>query len=237
MRDDRRARPASAGPRPGRARAGRARSLQRPVPVLLLGLERAADDAGGGVVDEHVERAERGHLLEHPARGDVAADEHRLGAGGPQLVGGLLGGACRCAGSRSRRACAPSRAKRSAIARPMPARAAGDEDVHAPPRQRAIGGRGARDLVPAGPARGLARALLGLRGGVAEPVEQLDLLLGVAADVVVLRAGRRRARGRAPAAGRRTAASPARRARRRRRGSARASSRRSLTARARPRHG
>ena len=55
--------------------------VQRPVPVLVLGLERGADHAGRGVVHEHVERAERRDLVEHALRGDVAADERRLGAG------------------------------------------------------------------------------------------------------------------------------------------------------------
>ena len=66
--------------------------VQRPVPVLVLGLERGLDHARGGVVDEHVERAELRGLLGHAFGGDVAAQEKRLGAGTAQLLGGLLGG-------------------------------------------------------------------------------------------------------------------------------------------------
>src|SRR5262249_22597414 len=52
--------------------------------------------------------------------------------------------------------------------------------------QRAVRRGGARDLLPARPALRLARALLGLRRSVAEPVEELDLLVRVATHVVAL---------------------------------------------------
>ena len=76
-----RSRAASAARRRGRARAAPGHSRHRPVPVLVLGLERGADDAGRGVVDQRVERPERGDLLDDLVRGDVAADQDRLGAG------------------------------------------------------------------------------------------------------------------------------------------------------------
>ena len=57
--------------------------------------------------------------------------------------------------------------------------------------------------------------------GEGEALEELDLLLRVAADRVVGRAGRGRGLARAPGSAWRSAASPARRARRRRRSSAR----------------
>src|SRR5580765_6197904 len=57
----------------------------------------------------------------------------------------------------------------------------------APSRQRPVGGRGARDLLPARPRVRLAGALLGLRRGMPEPVEQLHLLDAVAAHRALLR--------------------------------------------------
>ena len=67
-RDDRR--PAGidgAAARVEREQGARVRR-ERPVPVLVLGLERRADHAGRGVVDERVERAERGDLLRRAPR-------------------------------------------------------------------------------------------------------------------------------------------------------------------------
>ena len=91
-RDDRRAGRHLRRGRPGeREERARVRG-ERPVEVLVGGLERRADDAGRGAVDERVERAERGDLVGDAGRGDVAADEHRLGAEPAQLLGGLLGG-------------------------------------------------------------------------------------------------------------------------------------------------
>ena len=133
----------------------------------------------------------------------------------------------RCACSRSRRAWRRRATSRSAIARPIP-REPPVTRTDAPSRliavrERLVGRRGARHLVPARPRARLAPALLGLRRRVAEPVEQLHLLLGVAAHRVVRPAGRGRAPARARGAGTRNAASRARRGRRCRRGSARPS--------------
>ena len=64
--------------------------VERPVPVLVLGLERWADDARGGVVDERVERAKCLDLLGDARRGDVPAHEHRLRAELAQLLCRLL---------------------------------------------------------------------------------------------------------------------------------------------------
>ena len=102
------------------------------------------------------------HLREHAVRRDVAADEHRLGAGRAQLLGGRLGGlvVAEVADRDALRAVARE-AQRDRAA--DPARAAGDEDVHGASRrydaarQRAVGRRGARDLLPARPRRRLAR--------------------------------------------------------------------------------
>ena len=60
--------------------------------MLVLGLERRANDAGRRVVDERAQRAELADLARDALGGDVAADEDRLGALGAQLLGGLLGG-------------------------------------------------------------------------------------------------------------------------------------------------
>ena len=76
-----------AGEREQRARV----RVMRPVPVLVLGLERGADDAGRRVVDERAQRPELADLARDALGGDVAADEHRLGALGAQLLGGFLG--------------------------------------------------------------------------------------------------------------------------------------------------
>ena len=79
---------------------------------------------------EDVDRPERLHLLENPARRDVAADEHRLGAERTQLLGGLLG--------RGVGAEVADRDARRALARETqrdrpadPPRAPGDEDAAA----------------------------------------------------------------------------------------------------------
>src|ERR1700734_554710 len=93
---------------------------------------------------------------------------------------------------------APARAKRRAIARPIPREppvtrtftasgpCAGRSRAEAlASRKRPIGRGGARDLCPAGACGGLARSPIGLRGGVTETVEQLDLLLGIASELVV----------------------------------------------------
>src|SRR5688572_33255996 len=52
--------------------------------------------------------------------------------------------------------------------------------------QRLVGGRGARDRLPARPGARLTRPFLGLRGRIPEPVEELGLLLCVTADLVAL---------------------------------------------------
>src|SRR4051812_17564864 len=54
-----------------------------------------------------------------------------------------------------------------------------------PARQRLVGWRRARDLLPARTRLRLVRAFVGLRRGVPETVEQAHLLLAVAADRVV----------------------------------------------------
>ena len=60
--------------------------------MLVLGLERRARDAGSGVVNERVQRAEGGDLLRDALGRDVAAHERRLGAARTQLVGDRLCG-------------------------------------------------------------------------------------------------------------------------------------------------
>ena len=145
--------------RRGRAREGeegaRVRG-QRPVPVLVLGLERGPDDAGRGGVDEDVERAERGDLVGDSLRGDVPAHEHRLGAerraARPRSPRRRRRRAC----SRSRRA--PRRAPRSGAR--SPCRCPRDPPVTrtvAPSkliparRERVVGRSRRRDRLPAGP--------------------------------------------------------------------------------------
>ena len=93
---------------------------ERPVPVLVLGLERGADDAGRRGVDEHVERPELGDLLGDAGRGDVSAHEDRLGAERAQLRRRSPPPGRRRACSRSPRVSRRATAKRSAIAFPMP---------------------------------------------------------------------------------------------------------------------
>ena len=194
--------------------------VQRPVPVLVLGLEGWADDARRGVVDEDVERAELAHLLEHPLGGDVAAHEHRLGAERAQLLCRLLGGRVRAhVADRDAGGALAREAKRDRLA--DPAGAAGDEDRPAHQLLRGAAaptGAERRHLVPADPrARLLELVVLGLRRRVAEIVEQADLLLAVACARGRPRAAPRRARARAPGSGTRNAASPGRRGRRCRR--------------------
>ena len=115
--------------------------VQRPVPVLVLGLERGADDACRGVVDEDVERPERRDLLLDPRRRDVPADEDRLGAERAELVCGLLGGGVRAevADRHGRRALA-RQAQRDRL--PDPARPSGDEDAAAGRAHRSPRGSG-----------------------------------------------------------------------------------------------
>ncbi len=138
-----------------RARVG----AVRPVPVLVLGLERGADDPGGGVVHEHVDRAELRDLGRDLLGGDVAAQEDDLGSERLELRGGLLGGAvgAEVADDDAGRAFArePQRDRL-----PDPSRAAGDEDGAAGrraaqessrARERSGGGRGRRNRLPADP--------------------------------------------------------------------------------------
>ena len=66
--------------------------VHRPVPVLVLGLERRADDPRRGAVDEDVPRAGVRDLAENAVRGDVAADQHRLRACRAQFLGGRFRG-------------------------------------------------------------------------------------------------------------------------------------------------
>ena len=189
MRDDRRA---ARHLRRGHAREGEQRARvrgHRPVPVLVLGLERGADDAGRRVVDEHVERAERRDLLEHARRRDVAADEHGLRAERRDLRRRLLGRAVVAeVADRDARRAERGEAERD---RPAdPARAARDEDGRPLEVIAAAGADptpGAALGIVSQPSRvrGSRCAVLGLRRGVAEPVEQLHLLLAVAADLVV----------------------------------------------------
>ena len=102
------------------ASSARAFAVERPVPVLVLGLERRPDHARGRVVDEHVERAEERDLLEHAGGGDVAADEQRLGAERAQLLGGRLGRGVRAEVADRHPGRAERRRRRSAIALPIP---------------------------------------------------------------------------------------------------------------------
>ena len=104
MREDRRRRPPSPGAA-ARARESSARAFAASVQSQCLSSVSSArtDDAGGGVVDDDAYGPRGRELVDHPLRRDVAAHEHRLGAGCAQLRGGLLGRACRCAGSRARR--------------------------------------------------------------------------------------------------------------------------------------
>ena len=129
-------------------------------------------------------------LADDALRRDVAADEDRLCALRAQLLRGLLGG---LVVSEVADADAGRAEVREPVGDRLPdsARAARHEDggaLHAHSRlQRLVGRRGARNLLPAGPGARLARPFLGLGGRVAEPVEELGLLLGVAANLVVLR--------------------------------------------------
>src|SRR5215212_7355972 len=61
--------------------------------MLVLRLQRWADDARRRVVDERIERPEGGDLVGDTRRCHVAADELRLSASAAELLGGLLGGA------------------------------------------------------------------------------------------------------------------------------------------------
>ena len=88
--------------------------------MLVLGLERRPDDAGRRVVDEHVERPEGRDLLLDARGGDVAAHEHRLGAERAELLGRLLGRRVRAEVADRDASTRPSRARRSAIALPIP---------------------------------------------------------------------------------------------------------------------
>ena len=203
-RDDRRAlrHLRRGGPRELQQRPGV--RVHRPVPVLVLGLERRADHAGRGVVHEHVERPERGDLVEHALGRDVAAHEHDLGPERRAARRRSPPPRGRCGGSRSRSGRRRPCANRRAMARPMPREppvtktftaGAGAAGPPAPTR-------GAR---PSRCARRLALALLRLRRGVAEVVEALHLRVGVAAHLVVGRQAVRRARGHARGSGRRSA--------------------------------
>ena len=188
----------------------RALACERPVPVLVLGLERGSDDAGRRVVDEGVERAELGDLARDPLGRDVAANEHRLGASraarrrSPRRP-------CRCAGSRSPPV--SRRARRSAARSPARSRATRPSRGRTRPEAHRCSGRRPARRSGSSPSRAglrLARPVLGLGRRVAEAVEQLHLLLAVAPHPWS-RAGRRSAPGRARGAGRRSAASQDRR--------------------------
>ena len=85
------------------------------------------DHARRRVVDEDVERPERPDLLEHALGGDVAPDEHRLGAERAQLVRRLLGGRVRAhVADRDPGGAVAGEAEGDRLA--DPARAARDED-------------------------------------------------------------------------------------------------------------
>ena len=100
---------------------------ERPVPVLVVGLERRADDAGRGGVHEHVERPERSDLL-----GDAGARRRSRARGSARRRARVAPRrsprpACRLACSRSR----PGGAERGEPERdrlPDPSRPARDED-------------------------------------------------------------------------------------------------------------
>src|SRR5438105_15204369 len=94
--------------------------------MLVLGLERAADDAGRGVVHHDVPRSCARELVHDARRRNVATHEHGLGARVSQFARGLLRGGVVAEIPIATRA-APSRAKRSAIALPNPPLAPGTE--------------------------------------------------------------------------------------------------------------
>ena len=122
-RDARRStsRRASAARRRAPAASKRARiRVERPVPVLVLGLERGADRRRS----RRCGRARRAARARRPRRArarEVTLPRTSTGSTPSARSSVAVSSAAgRCGGSRSRRASAPSRAKRSAIARPIP---------------------------------------------------------------------------------------------------------------------
>ena len=213
--------PASAGRTRARGQQRPRVRVQRPVPVLVLGLQRRLDHAGGCVVDEHVERAELGRLLRHPLRGHIASQEQRLGAGGAQLLRGLLGGLVVAqVPDRHAPGAQLGEAERDRLPDPReppvtrtdaPSNLIAAAGAARPPARRS------GSLPSPGRVARHARALARLRRGVAEAVEQVHLVPRRSGAPRGLPGGRARAPRRARVAGRRSAAWPARRARRRRR--------------------
>ena len=106
--------------------------------MLVLDLERRPNHPGRGVVDQRLERAEGGNLVEHASGGHVAAHEHGLGARRFDLGRGRLGRPVVPQVPDRDTACAVTReAKRDRA--PDPARAAGDEDGQARGRGSSAG--------------------------------------------------------------------------------------------------
>ncbi len=199
--------------------------VHRPVPVLVVGLERGPDDARRRVVDDDAVRAGGGDLLDdlsrwRRCRARGRPRRRRRGSPRPQPRRPR-----RCAGSRARRASrrraragARSRARSPAFPRSRGPRSPGGSS---PARQRLVGRRGARQLRPAGPGARLAPPSSAFDDACPSRSSSVHLLLGVAADGVVVGEIPRRAPRSGRAAGTRNAASQARRGRRCRRGSAR----------------
>ena len=163
---------------------------QRPVPVLVLGLERRPDHARRRVVDEHVERPELGDLRRARAprrrcRAAAAARRRR-----PQLLSRLLGRAVvPQVPDRHPRGAVLGEPQRDRLA--DPARTARHEDGRPfeGAHRRGSGSSAGAELgisSQPGDVAPYPRALLRLGRSVAEPVEQLHLLLRVAAHLVIL---------------------------------------------------
>ena len=112
-----------------RVRASKARvfAVERPVPVLVLRLERRPDHSRRRVVDEHVERSQQRDLLQHAVRGDVPADQDRLRSERLELLRGLLGRRIGAhVADRDPGGAEPGEAERDRLA--DPARSPGHED-------------------------------------------------------------------------------------------------------------
>ena len=91
-RDDRRRRPASAARRPGRARATRGRSRSSVQSQCLSSVSSAGRTTPVAALWTSTSSGPSAATsVEHAVGRDVAADEHRLGAGRAQLLGRRLG--------------------------------------------------------------------------------------------------------------------------------------------------
>ena len=150
-------------------------------------------------MDEHVEGAELGRLLRHPLRGDVAAQQLRLGAVRRGRLGRLLGGlvVAQVADHDLGRT-QPGEAQGDLLA--DPAASSRHEDGRAGEHAHEAGGCGAdagawlgRLFPPIRSGGCEALALLGFRRGVAQAVEHGELLLRVGAHRMALGEARTRA--------------------------------------------